>query len=87
MKKKRTRESEPVPDVEVTSFKLHGTVESMVDAVIQIGQERRRILASMKEALLRGDDDEALERARELTGLPTKQPTNVRVGNDASVGL
>jgi hypothetical protein len=31
-----------------------------------------RILERMKEALERGDDAEALEHARELTGLPRK---------------
>jgi hypothetical protein len=45
----------------------------VLDAVMEIGKERQRILVSMKEALERGDDAEALELARELTGLPTKR--------------
>ena len=44
----------------------------LVDVLMQIGQERAKLLESIKEALLRGDDAEALERARELTGLPRK---------------
>jgi hypothetical protein len=51
---------------------------SVLDAVLEIGKERRKIVVAMREALLRGDDDEALERARELTGLPTKRATNSR---------
>lgn len=47
--------------------------DGLVDAVVKIGQERAAILVAMKKALLRGDDDEALERARELTGLPSKR--------------
>jgi hypothetical protein len=48
----------------------------LVDVIMEIGQERAKILAAMKAALVRGDD-EALERARELTGLPVKtRPTN-----------
>jgi hypothetical protein len=49
----------------------------LVDVIMEIGQERANILAAMKAALVRGDDEEALERARELTGLPVKtRPTN-----------
>jgi hypothetical protein len=45
----------------------------VVDVLIEIGQQRARILEATKEALMRGDDAEALEYARELTGLPTKR--------------
>jgi hypothetical protein len=44
----------------------------LVDVLIEIRQERARILEAMKEALVRGDETEALEHARELTGLPRK---------------
>jgi hypothetical protein len=44
----------------------------LVDVIMEIGQERPNILATMKAALVRGDEEEALERARELTGLPGK---------------
>jgi hypothetical protein len=43
-----------------------------LDSVIEIGRERAKILAAMKEALLRGNENAALDRARELTGLPSK---------------
>jgi hypothetical protein len=46
--------------------------EGLIDALMEIGQKRAEILEAMKQALLRGDDGEALERARELTGLPSK---------------
>jgi hypothetical protein len=44
----------------------------LVDVILEIGRERQRIVEAMKVALLRGDDPEALECARELTGLPRK---------------
>jgi uncharacterized membrane-anchored protein len=44
----------------------------LLDSVVEIGRERAKILGAMKEALLRGDDAEALECARELTGLARK---------------
>jgi hypothetical protein len=44
------------------------------ESLHQIGQERAKILEAMKQALLCGDEEEALERARELTGLPKKRP-------------
>lgn len=44
----------------------------LVDVLIEIGQERARILEAMKETLVRGDEAEALEHARGLTGLPRK---------------
>ena len=49
--------------------------EKRSDVRIKIGQERARILEGMKESLVRGDDDKALEYARQLTGLPPKQST------------
>jgi hypothetical protein len=51
----------------------------VVDVLIEIGQERARILAAMKEALVRGDDAEALEHARELTGLPRKNAASTNL--------
>jgi hypothetical protein len=48
------------------------TNAGVVDVLIEIGQERARILEAMKEALVRGDDSEALELARDLTDLPRK---------------
>jgi hypothetical protein len=52
---------------------------ALLDAVVEIGQARAKILVAMKAALVRGDNDEAVERARELTGLPSKRPPN-RIG-------
>jgi hypothetical protein len=47
----------------------------LVEVLLEIGQERARIMKAMKVALLRGDDAEALDRARELTGIPTLAQT------------
>ena len=59
----------------VSDLVLRGHSDGIVDVLIEIGQERAKILQAMKAALLRGDDAEALERARELTGLPTRTQT------------
>lgn len=64
-----TKQREPVPDCK-TPF-----MPGLVDALMEIGKKRATILEAMKDALLRGDEDEALERARELTGLPSKRAT------------
>jgi hypothetical protein len=45
----------------------------LVDVLVELGQQRARIMEAMRAALLRGDDAEALERARELTGVPLKK--------------
>lgn len=50
----------------------------VVDVLMEMGQERAKILTAMKAALLRGDEEAALELARELTGLPAKNPTTSR---------
>ena len=47
-----------------------GDNAALIDAVLEMGMQRRKIEVAMKEALLRGDDREALELARELTGIP-----------------
>lgn len=44
----------------------------LVDVLLKIGRERQRLMKSLRESLLSGDDAEALEHARELTGLPSK---------------
>lgn len=55
-----------------------GNADGVIDAIAEIALERTRILEAMRAALLRGDDEEALERARELTGLPPKQAATPR---------
>ena len=49
--------------------------EGLLEALLEIGRERQAIMDKMREALLRGDDRGALERARELTGLPSTKLT------------
>jgi hypothetical protein len=51
------------------------TSSGLVDVLLTIGRERQRLMESLRDALLRGDEAEALERARELTGIPTKAST------------
>jgi hypothetical protein len=70
MKAKQTDGQEQVPGSETSG--------ALIDAVMEISRERAKILLAMKEALLRGDEDEALERARELTGLPSKRTIGSR---------
>jgi hypothetical protein len=65
---KQTYGQKHVPD------RLMSVNDVLIDAVLEIGRERAKILLAMREALLSGDEDEALERARELTGLPRKRP-------------
>jgi hypothetical protein len=36
----------------------------LVDVLLKIGRERQGLMESLREAVLRGDDAEALERAR-----------------------
>jgi hypothetical protein len=50
----------------------------LVEVLLTIGLERQRIMEAMKAALLSGDDDAALEHARELTGLPSGQQSKCR---------
>jgi len=42
------------------------------------GASAGRLMESAREALLRGDDAEALKPSRELTGFPTKRSTEPR---------
>jgi hypothetical protein len=65
MTAKKRKELVPVEGMRVT--------DGLIDAVVQIGQERAKILEAMKEALVCGDEHEALERARGLTGVPSNR--------------
>jgi len=61
-----------------TPTERQGNADAVIDAISEIARERTKILEAMRAALLRGDDEEALERARELTGLPPKQAKTSR---------
>jgi hypothetical protein len=50
-----------------------GSSTGLVDVLLEIGRERQRTMEAMKAALLRGDDDAALEHACDLTGLPSRK--------------
>jgi|GEM_PF-4974141 len=73
--KKKTKSA---PEIDLDTPLTKENVSGVVDAVIAVSKERAKILEAMKAALLRGDDDEALERARELTGLPLKRSPKAR---------
>jgi hypothetical protein len=60
---------------------LEHALGGLVDVLMEIGQERVEILTAMKAALVRDDEEEALKRARELTGLPTKRTTCSMTGH------
>ena len=47
----------------------------LADVLIRIGRERQQLMESLRDTLLRGEDAEALECARELTGLPRNSTT------------
>lgn len=51
---------------------VNGQSNGLVDVLMQIGRERQQRMESLRDGLLRGDDTEALEHARELTGLPSR---------------
>ena len=55
----------------------------LIDVLIEISQKRARILEAMRDALLRDDDAEALERARELTGLPPQKSFPVKLSQNS----
>jgi hypothetical protein len=67
---KKTKRT-PKPDPE-TQSEIRVT-PGLVDAVIEISKQRARTMGEMKNALEAGDDETALEKARELTGLPSKK--------------
>ena len=59
------------------------TFRDLLDAVLEIGREPQRIMESLSEALLRGNAPEALERGRELTGLPTNRSVDTSPSTSA----
>jgi hypothetical protein len=48
-------------------------LSGIVDAAVEISERRRETLATMKEALERGDSEEALEYARQLCGIDDEE--------------
>jgi hypothetical protein len=68
-KKKAKSTPNPNPEPKRESWVSPG----LVDAVIEISKQRAQTLGEMKSALEAGDDETALEKARELTGLPSKK--------------
>ena len=45
----------------------------MVDAILEVGRERKRLLAELRTALESGKEREALNLARRLCGLPHEE--------------
>lgn len=52
--------------------------EGLIDAVMKIAGERTAIQRKMKEALLQGDDERALQFARQLVGIAPKPDQHKR---------
>ena len=65
---------------DATEEELSLRLEGALDAVIEIGEKRQQILLAMKDALVRGDEQEALELARDLTDLPRKRTEGAASG-------
>lgn len=53
----------------------------MVDAILEVGRQRKAVLDKMRAALQSGDDSGALELARKLCGLHNEESyrTNSRL--------
>jgi Flp pilus assembly pilin Flp len=50
----------------------NGSVSGTVDAIIQVGEERNRLLHQLRSALIAGNDSDALQLARCYCGLVNK---------------
>lgn len=55
----------------------------LVDTILKAGRERQRLMESLRDVLLHGDEAEALERARALTGLLTERSVTTCVSTQA----
>lgn len=62
------------------SEKDASTSSGLLDALLETGHERQRIMQSLHEALLGVDDAAALDHARELIGLPSQESPVSAVG-------
>jgi hypothetical protein len=51
----------------------HPELKGLIDAAIEIADARREILHHMRDAILAGDNAEALKLARELCGLENEK--------------
>lgn len=50
----------------------------ILDAVMDVSRKQAQIISEMRTALENGNDDRALEKARELVGLPSKPSRDSR---------
>src|ERR1700722_434035 len=53
-----------------TKGAAEGSLSGVVDAILEVGRERKSLLDQMRSALLSSNDAEALRFARQLCGLP-----------------
>lgn len=60
-------------DKEIRQTATNINLAAAVDAALQIAEERAKILAQMKEALLKGDDEASRKFARQLCGIEDHQ--------------
>jgi hypothetical protein len=75
------------PNISNSRDKSNPAVQSanggLIDVLIEISQERAKILEAMKQARLDGDDAEVLDRARQLTGLPPQKSFPARLSQNS----
>jgi hypothetical protein len=48
----------------------------VLDAAVDVSRRQAKIIEEMRDALERGDEEEALKKAHELTGVPTNRKRN-----------
>ncbi len=53
------------------------SLSGIVQAIVYVGQQRSSILSFLREALKAGDNDKALDLARQLCGLTNAKSTRI----------
>lgn len=53
------------------------SLSEIVDAILEVGRQRKIVLDQLRAALQSGDDRQALELARQLCGLPNEKSNRV----------
>jgi hypothetical protein len=55
-------------------------VSGVVEAILEVGRQRKAILQRLRNALECGDTDNALKFARQLCGLPNEEGNRTHTG-------
>jgi hypothetical protein len=54
-----------------------GNVSGVIDAILEVGRQRKSLLAQLRAALQSGDDSQALVFARQLCGLVHEESNRI----------